>query len=181
VTYKTIVIDPPWNERGAGEIKRGADRHYGLMKTDEIIDVIKDDSPFDPDPEGCHLYLWVTNNYLKDGLRVVAELGFRYITNIAWVKDRIGIGQYFRGLHELCLFAVYRETDPLDTLNNSTPTVIEIAKTEHSQKPDEFRRLVEKCSPPPRLELFARDNIQDWDSWGDELPNSKQTRLEGSR
>jgi len=117
--YRTILADPPWYERGAGKIKRGADRHYDLLKTHNIIRIILEDSPFNP-ADNCHLYLWVTNNFLKDGLRVIDELGFRYVTNLVWVKDRFGLGQYFRGQHELCLFAVKGR---LDTLNNSTSAV----------------------------------------------------------
>lgn len=102
MTYKTIYADPPWLERGGGKVKRGADKHYSLMGVDDIINLMKRI----PVEDNAHLYLWVTNNFLKDGLKVVDELGFRYITNIVWVKDRIGLGQYFRGQHELCLFGV---------------------------------------------------------------------------
>ena len=82
--YKTILADPPWQEQGGGKIKRGADRHYPLMKTEDIknLDVgsLADDS--------CWLYLWVTNNFLKDGLEVMEHWGFRYVTNFCWAKDR---------------------------------------------------------------------------------------------
>lgn len=100
--YKTIYVDPPWMERGGGKIKRGADRHYKLMTTKEIMQLpvaeLADDN--------CHLYLWVTNNFLPDALKVITAWGFRYITTITWVKDRMGLGQYYRGLTEHCLFAV---------------------------------------------------------------------------
>jgi len=177
--YKTILADPPWNERGAGKVKRGADRHYDVMKTDEIIGVMQNADAFQPDSDGCHLYLWVTNNYLPDGLRVIEKLGFRYITNIAWVKrGNIGLGQYFRGAHELLLFAVNRDTEPLDTLRNDLPTVIDAAKRDHSEKPRKQYEFIEKASPEPRLEMFARERLDGWDAWGDQLPNSKQTRID---
>ncbi|MCK5641183.1 MAG: hypothetical protein KAJ19_10310 [Gammaproteobacteria bacterium] len=92
--YKTIYADPPWPERGGGKIKRGADRHYPLMKVKEIISM--SDFVNSISDENCHLYLWVTNNYLPSGLQVMEAWGFRYITTITWVKDRIGLGQYFR-------------------------------------------------------------------------------------
>lgn len=173
--YRTILIDPPWYEKGAGKIKRGADRHYPLLKTDEIIKVVKESGMFRP-ADDCHLYLWVTNNFLKDGLKVTESLGFRYVTNIVWVKDSIGLGQYFRGQHELCLFGVRGN---LMTRNRSTPTVISARKREHSRKPSKIYDLIEKCSYPPRLELFARERRQGWDAWGDELPNSIQRTLGG--
>jgi N6-adenosine-specific RNA methylase IME4 len=100
--YKTIYADPPWAEYGGGKIKRGADNHYPLMKTKDIIAL--------PVPSICennaHLYLWVTNNFLPDGLEVMKAWGFQYKTIITWTKDRIGLGQYFRGITEQCLFGV---------------------------------------------------------------------------
>lgn len=88
--YKTIYVDPPWMERGGGKIKRGADRHYKLMTTKEIMQLpvaeLADDN--------CHLYLWVTNNFLPDALKVITAWGFRYITTkhglkTAWDLDNI--------------------------------------------------------------------------------------------
>lgn len=172
--YKTMLIDPPWNERGGGKIKRGADRHYPLMKTDEIIRTIKESGVFTP-TDDCHLYLWVTNNFLEDGLRVMRELGFRYITNLVWVKDRFGLGQYFRGQHELCLFGVRGR---MWTRNRSTPTVVDARKRAHSQKPNQFYTVIEKCSYPPRLEMFARERRTGWDAWGNKLPSTVQYKLE---
>jgi len=171
--YKTILIDPPWYEKGAGKIKRGADRHYPLLKTDEIIKVIKNSGVFKP-AENCHLYLWVTNNFLRDGLRVIDELGFRYVTNLVWVKDRFGLGQYFRGQHELCLFAVKGK---LMTKRRNISTVIFARKKEHSRKPDEIYEIAEKCSYPPRLGMFARQRREGWDVLGNEVPNVIQKLL----
>jgi N6-adenosine-specific RNA methylase IME4 len=165
VKYKTILIDPPWLERGGGRIKRGADRHYPLLNTEEILLVISGCPMFKPD-ENSHLYLWVTNNFLKDGLRVMETIGFRYITNIVWVKDRIGLGQYFRGQHELCLFGVMGR---LMTRRRDIPTVIFEPKTSHSRKPESMYRLIEEASYPPRLEMFARNKRDGWDSWGQEV------------
>ena len=100
--YKTIYMDPPWMESGGGKIKRGADRHYPLMKTEDIAKLpIKELA----DPDGCHVYMWVTNNFLKDGLWLLERWGFEYITIITWTKDKIGLGQYYRGLTEHCIFA----------------------------------------------------------------------------
>jgi len=164
--FKTILIDPPWYERGGGKIKRGADRHYHLLKTDDIVKVIKNSGIFKPDSTGCHLYLWVTNNFLPDGLRVMKELGFRYITNIVWVKDRFGLGQYFRGQHELCLFGVMGK---LRTRFRNIPTVIFEKRREHSRKPDGMYELIEKASYPPRLEMFARRRRKGWICWGEEI------------
>jgi len=165
--YQTIYADPPWNESGGGKIKRGADRHYSLMKTKDIIAL--------PVPEiandNCHLYLWVTNNFLKDGLAVMGEWGFRYITTITWMKDRMGLGQYYRGITEHCLFGVKGKL-PYKVINDKRQqgkTGFYAAKTIHSEKPIEMRQMIEKVSYEPRIELFAREETDGWDCWGNEV------------
>jgi N6-adenosine-specific RNA methylase IME4 len=173
IDYRTILIDPPWYERGAGKIKRGADNHYPIMKTHEILHTILSCPHWKID-KNAHLYLWVTNNFLQDGLKLMEALGFRYITNIAWVKDSIGLGQYFRGQHELCLFGV---KGILRTQTKNTPTVLMESKREHSQKPAKMYRLIENQSPPPRLELFARESRHGWTSWGNELSSQLQQEI----
>lgn len=100
--YKTIYADPPWMEKGGGKIKRGADRHYSLMRTTDIKALPVRDLA---DPDGCHLYLWTTNNFLPDALEVVEAWGFEYVTTVTWLKDKMGLGQYFRGITEHCIFA----------------------------------------------------------------------------
>jgi N6-adenosine-specific RNA methylase IME4 len=166
--YSTILADPPWNERGGGKIKRGADRHYKLLKTEEIISLPVASLAED----NAHLYLWVTNGHLPDGLRVMDAWGFRYKTNIAWAKDRFGLGQYFRGQHELCLFGV-RGNIPYRTRRDGKRaqgrTLITAPRGEHSEKPEELRNMIELVSPGPYLELFARQKYPGWDSWGDEV------------
>jgi N6-adenosine-specific RNA methylase IME4 len=176
--YKTVYADPPWNERGAGKIKRGADKHYNLMNTNDIIDFMKQI----PIEDNAHLYLWVTNNFLQDGLRVMNELGFKYKTNIVWVKDRFGLGQYFRGQHEICLFGVkgnlpYKhKTDPSRSCCSET-TIINAKRKEHSKKPDEMYIKIENTSYPPFVEVFARQRHDGWDAIGDELDEFIQKTL----
>ena len=160
--YKTILADPAWNETGGGKIKRGADRHYPLMKTEDIknLDVasLADDN--------CWLYLWVTNNFLKDGLEVMEHWGFRYVTNFCWAKDRFGIGYYFRGQHELCLFGVKGNLKPI---HRNIPSLVYAKRTKHSKKPEESYEVFDRMSHEPRIELFARTKREGWDSWGNEV------------
>jgi len=163
--YKTILIDPPWNETGGGRIKRGADRHYHLLKDHEILQEIIKSGVFSP-ADSCHMYLWVTNSFLKSGLFLMQALGFRYLTNLAWIKDRFGLGQYFRGQHELLLFGVKGR---LPAMVKNQPTAIMANRTEHSRKPDEAYAVIEAVSPPPRLEMFARRRREGWDAWGEEI------------
>jgi N6-adenosine-specific RNA methylase IME4 len=168
--YRTILADPPWNERGGGKIKRGADRHYDLMRTHDIIDLMRYtlDGKIADD---AHLYLWVTNNYLPDGLAVLGALGFSYKTNIVWAKNRPGIGQYFRGQHELCLFGVRGKGFSVRTERRDIATLLGkgmLPRTEHSVKPPEIYELVESRSEGPYIELFARRRVVGWDSWGND-------------
>lgn len=167
--YKTIYIDPPWEEKGGGKIKRGADRHYKLMKLSEIQDL-----PIRNliDTEGCHLYMWVTNNFLPKAFDLLKAWGFDYITLITWNKDRFGLGQYYRGITEHCIFASTKKRLPYKTTNGKRSqgvTGFYEAKTIHSRKPKKMRDMIEKVSYEPRIELFARQYAEGWDCWGDEV------------
>jgi N6-adenosine-specific RNA methylase IME4 len=167
--YRCAVIDPPWQERGAGKIKRGADRHYKLMSGAEINELLWDEIAPKLAPD-CHLWLWVTNNHLEEGLEVVRSFGFRYVTNLAWVKDRIGLGQYLRGQHELCLFGVRGQAMMPEFRN--VPSVVFCPKGEHSQKPQLAYDAIKHVSPGPRLDVFARERRPGWDAWGDGIRES---------
>jgi len=153
---RTIIADPPWNEQGGGKVKRGADKHYPLMKTDAIIELMKHWYAEETHSEDQHLYLWTTNNFLVDALRVIAELGFVYKTNIVWVKQSFGLGRYFRQQHEIFLFATRGRGFAVRTEPNDISSVIHANKREHSRKPEEFYALVEKRSQGGYLEMFAR-------------------------
>ena len=165
--YKTIYADPPCQETGGGKIKRGADAHYNLMKTSDICNLpVRDFAD-----ENCHLYLWTTNNHLQDGFKVIEAWGFRYITTITWFKDKIGLGQYFRGITEHCLFAV-KGNLPYKIINGKRAqgkTGFYEAKREHSRKPETMREIIELVSYAPRIELFAREKFDNWDYWGNEI------------
>lgn len=168
--YRTIYVDPPWPERGGGRIKRGADRHYPLMPVSAIkalpVAALAD-------PEGCHLYLWATNNYLHAALECMEVWGFEYVTTITWMKDRMGLGQYYRGLTEHCLFGTTKKRLPYKTNEAGKRcqgvTGFVEAKGEHSRKPERMREMIEDVSYSPRIELFAREKYPGWDSWGNEI------------
>jgi len=166
--YQTVVADPPWMERGGGRIKRGADRHYELLDVPSIIRTVNQCEYWDQVADNAHLYLWVTNNHLPDGLKVMDALGFKYITNVCWVKNSIGLGQYFRGKHELCLFGTRGRGVSVRTPDRTISSVIQAKKTGHSRKPLSFYNMVEQRSDGPYLELFARGKRPGWTTWGDE-------------
>ena len=166
--YKTIYIDPPWPERGGGKIKRGADRHYQLMSLPEIAALPIGELA---DEDGCHLYMWVTNNYLQKGLALLKAWGFEYITMITWQKDRMGLGQYYRGLTEHCIFATTKKRLPYKMVDGKRAqgvTGFYEPKSVHSRKPKRMREMIELVSYEPRIELFARQQVDGWDCWGNE-------------
>lgn len=167
--YRCIAADPPWNERGGGKIKRGADRHYPLMKTPDIIACMLQAPVWAP-ADSAHLWLWVTDNFLPDGLQVMAALGFRYVRTAAWFKQsrqlQIGLGQYLRGAHEICLFGV---RGPTAIPAKAPASAVLAPRTRHSKKPDAAFALIEQASPGPRLEMFAREERPGWDVWGNEV------------
>jgi N6-adenosine-specific RNA methylase IME4 len=166
--YVTLMADPPWKESGGGKIKRGADRHYQLMATRDIC-ALPVREWMAPDAHG---YIWVTNNFLEDGLGVMAAWGFRYVTTITWMKDKAGLGQYFRGITEHCLFGVrgsipYQMTEDGGRLQGLTG-FFEAPRGEHSEKPQKMRDMIERVSPGPYLEMFARKPAPGWAVWGNE-------------
>lgn len=168
--FRTVLADPPWNEQGGGKSKRGADKHYPLLKTPDILRVMLSCPHWENVHENSHLYLWVTNNFLKDGLWIMDALGYRYVTNVCWKKDKAGLGQYFRGQHELLLFGTRgkRPTEPRTDLKN-IPSIFDAKRTKHSKKPEESYHLIESRSMGGYLELFAREPREGWTVWGNEV------------
>lgn len=179
--YRTILADPPWPEYGGGSlgVPRGANRHYELMDLDSIyrLPVAKL-----ADPVGCHLYLWTTNSYMWHSFKVMASWGFRHITVITWAKNRIGLGQYFRGQTEHCMFGCsgrplgYRKRP--DGKRVQGRTLITALVREHSRKPDQLMEMAEEVSHPPRIELFSRHSRVGWDSWGLQIQSTASAMSE---
>lgn len=169
-SYGTITMDPPWPERGGGRVKRGADRHYPLMSAKDTLCTVLTSGVWRP-ADTCHLYVWATNNYMPDAFWLMDALGFNYKHLITWAKDRTGLGQYRRGQTEHCLFGV-RGKAVLPETKDRTSTLLGgglIQRGRHSQKPEEFFKDVERVSPGPYLEMFARQQRQGWDVWGNEV------------
>ena len=170
--YSTIYADPPWrfqNRTGKVAPEHKRLNRYDTMTLEEITDLpvqrISDDR--------CHLYLWVPNALLPDGLAVMEAWGFKYKGNIVWEKirkdgapDGRGVGFYFRNVTELLLFGIRGDHNRTLAPARSQVNLIRTQKREHSRKPDEIIPVIEKCSPGPYLELFARGNREGWDMWG---------------
>lgn len=179
--FKTILADPPWrftNRTGkvAPEHRR-LDR-YSTLDLDQICDL----PVCDISAKNAHLYLWVPNALLPDGLRVLQAWGFRYVSNILWAKrrkdggpDGRGVGFYFRNVTEILLFGVRGSMRTLQPARSQV-NMIETRKREHSRKPDEQYDLIQACSPGPYLEMFARYPNPGWMVWGDESDEQIEPR-----
>lgn len=170
----TVLADPPWqfaNRTGkmAPEHKRLS--RYSTLSLNEIKEIPVSIACADQ----CHLYLWVPNALLQEGLEVMKAWGFTYKTNIVWHKirkdggpDGRGVGFYFRNTTELVLFGVRGKLRTLPPGRRQV-NFIKSRKREHSRKPDELYEIIEACSPGPYLELFARGRINNkWLVWGNQ-------------
>lgn len=177
------MVDAPWQEHGAGRSKRGADRHYETLSAPDIYRALILSGHWFPAPN-AHLYFWVTDNFLLHGLRLVQELGFRYVRTLIWVKSDVedqeeivledielqtGLGQYFRGAHEICLFGVLGDGYAVRTDARNLLSVLVAKRAEHSAKPEEFYRRVEARSHGPYCEFFARNRRHGWQAWGNQV------------
>ncbi len=172
--FKTILADPPWqfqNRTGKVAPEHKRLNRYPTMKLEEI----KALPVADVADENSHLYLWVPNALLIEGLAVMEAWGFQYKTNIVWEKvrndggpDGRGVGFYFRNVTELLLFGVRGSHMRTLAPGRSQVNLIRSKKREHSRKPDEMIELIEKCSPGPYLELFARGQREGWTLWGNQ-------------
>ncbi len=173
-SFGCVLADPPWqfiNRTGkmAPEHKRVS--RYGTMDlaTISALPVAKISAAT------SHLYLWVPNALLPEGLHVMQAWGFNYKSNIVWHKlrkdggsDGRGVGFYFRNVTELLLFGVRGKNARTLKPGRTQVNYLGTRKREHSRKPAEMYDIIEACSQGPRIELFARGSRPDWTVWGDE-------------
>jgi len=172
--FATILADPPWrfqNRTGKMAPEHRRLSRYDTMTLEDImtlpVEVLT--------AETSHLYLWVPNALLPEGLRVMASWGFQYKSNIVWHKvrkdggpDGRGVGFYFRNTTEIVLFGVRGKDARTLAPGRSQVNIIRTQKREHSRKPDELYSIIESCSRGPYLELFARGSRKGWQTWGDQ-------------
>jgi N6-adenosine-specific RNA methylase IME4 len=172
--FTTVLVDPPWrfvNRTGKMAPEHRRLSRYETLSVDEIAalpvgDIVK---------STAHLYLWVPNAMLPDGLRVMQAWGFAYKTNLVWHKlrkdggsDGRGVGFYFRNVTELLLFGVRGKGARTLAPGRRQVNYMGTRKREHSRKPDEQYSIIEACSAAPRLELFARGARDGWTAWGNQ-------------
>jgi N6-adenosine-specific RNA methylase IME4 len=161
--YKIIYADPPWKYDFSKDNKDRVENHYPTMSLEEIksLNIPSDDN--------CVLYLWATAPKLLEALEVMRTWGFTYKTQAIWDKEWIGMGYWFRGQHEILLVGTKGKISP-PNYKNRVSSVIREKRTKHSKKPDFVRDLISKSFPDyNKLELFARENNEGWDVWGNEV------------
>ena len=172
--FATVLADPPWqfqNRTGKMAPEHKRLQRYPTMLLQEIKDLPVEAIVADT----AHLYLWVPNALLAEGMQVMEHWGFTYKTNLIWYKvrkdggpDRRGVGFYFRNVTEIILFGVRGKNARTLQPGRSQENIISSRKREHSRKPDEQYELIEACSSGPRIELFARGPKKGWFVWGNQ-------------
>lgn len=170
-TYRCIVADPPWRPAisivngpasGIGAEKASPQRHYGTLDVEEIKALRVPAAP------QCHLWLWVVNQHVDWGYAVARAWGFEPWNMITWAKPGLGTGRFqCNSEHVLICRKGSRHGNPFGPTGG---TWFNWSRGKHSEKPQAFFDLVERVSPGPRLELFARSNRVGWDGWGNECP-----------
>lgn len=179
--FRTILADPPWqfkNRTGKMAPEHKRLNRYSTMTLDEIIALPVASICEEP----AHLYLWVPNALLPEGLAVMKAWGFEYKSNIIWQKirkdgepDGRGVGFYFRNTTEIILFGVRGKNARTLAPARSQVNVLKSRKREHSRKPDEQYALIESCSTAPYLEMFARGSKSGWTTWGNQADEYEPT------
>ncbi|WP_442754966.1 MT-A70 family methyltransferase [Methylocystis sp. JAN1] len=172
--FRTVLADPPWqfqNKTGKVAPEHKRLNRYGTMSLPDIMKLPVAQITAEP----AHLYMWVPNALLPEGIAVLDAWGFKYKSNIVWHKvrkdggsDGRGVGFYFRNVTELILFGVRGKNARTLAAGRTQVNYLGTRKREHSRKPDEQYDLIESCSPGPYLELFARGTRRNWATWGNQ-------------
>jgi N6-adenosine-specific RNA methylase IME4 len=160
--WATIYADPPWLYDNQGT-RAATQNHYPGLTIDELCELPVAELAAD----NAHLHLWVTNAFLFEAPTLFDAWGFEFKSSFVWVKSEIGIGNYWRNAHEFLLTAVRGNARRFNDAN--LPSWIECNRGRHSSKPEQVRAMLERASPGPYLELFAREKAERWDAWGNAI------------
>lgn len=158
--FRTIMADPPWDIGQKG--RRGAREHYPVLPVERI----KALPVAGLAEENAHLYLWVVNGGIREGMDVMEAWGFTYRSPLTWIKPRMGLGNYLRNQTEHLLLGT-RGRAPVKFRGQGTWMYAPLQ--EHSHKPEEQYAVIERLSDGPYLELFARRRQPGWYVWGNEV------------
>ncbi len=162
--FACIYADPPW--RFDNTVSRGAaESHYPTLSLEEIAALPVSALV----TENAHLHLWVPSSFLFEARSIIEAWGFSYKSSFVWVKPDLGCGNYWRVSHEFLLLGV---RGSLRFQDSGQPSWLCQERTRHSAKPEKIRRLIEKASPGPYLELFGRAVVENWVVFGNQIERS---------
>ena len=176
--YKTILIDPPWEQGFSGQYKKHK-ASKGLAYKTMTINELKELQIESLADIGCHLWLWTTNQFIEDGYKLMRHWGFKYLAPIHWKKPS-GLGNYVVHLTQTILLGYYKKC--VFEKERYFPNIFDWGMpSKHSKKPAGSYRLIENVSDEPRLELFARPHsplfpkLPGWDVWGNEIQSEQES------
>jgi len=191
--YNVFYIDPPWKIKAGRALNgykmengkqlfvpvsnKSRDTEYPSM----TIEQIKNLNVKEVAAENAHLYMWVTNSHLPYAFEIIKHWGFDYSTTIVWAKNRMGggLGGTFKITTEYLIFAKRGKLKALKSIDSTWHNVkrtYENGYPKHSKKPDYFYEIIEQTSPGLKLEMFARQKREGWDSWGNEIENDVELK-----
>ena len=163
--YSVILADPPWRYDFSQNSNNSIECHYPTMSIEEICELPVNEIAYDD----CVLFLWATNPKLEEAMQVINAWGFKYRTNMVWVKNSTGLGYYARQQHELLLIAT-KGNLPTPDPSDRVSSVIESPREKKSKKPDVVYEIIEKMYPKyNKIELFARSKRDGWSVWGNQV------------
>lgn len=163
--FPVLYVDPPWQYEHSETDSRMIENHYPTMTLDAIC-AMPIHEVATPD---CVLFMWATSPKLGEAFQVLRSWGFTYRTCAVWVKDKIGMGYYFRQQHELLLVAA-KGSIPVPEPSSRVSSIISAPRTEHSAKPHEVYEVIERMYPElPKVELFSRSPRDGWHAWGNQI------------
>lgn len=169
IKYKTILADPPYEQKTIGKFASRNNRALQLPYPTMSLGEIESLAVSDIAEIGCHLWLWTTNRFLHSAFHIIEAWGFTYLQTLTWVKPS-GCGAYFANTTQHLLFAYFQRC--IFNKARFKPThILTGSPRGHSAKPQAFTDLIETISEPPYIELFARARRFGWDCWGNEVAN----------
>ena len=172
VKFDIIYADPPWEYDFSVSDSRAIESHYPTMSLNEICELKI------PTVENAVLFLWTPQPKLREGLKVIEAWGFEYKTGMVWVKDKIGMGYWFRAQHEMLLVGKKGEVSPPAPAMRVASVIDARRSKKHSEKPKVVYELIRHMYPDAKcIELFARNRFEGWAVWGNEAPSSAQMKL----
>lgn len=163
--FGCVYADPPWQYDNQGT-RAATGNHYGGMTVEELCQlpvreiVAKD----------AHLHMWTTNGFLRQAFDIIDAWGFEFRSTFVWVKPQMGIGNYWRNSHEFLLTAIRGDAKRFN--DRSLKSWMECDRGVHSAKPEQVRHFIERASPGPYLEMFARSGAPNWTVWGNQIPGN---------